>query len=369
MGELRCGALLELSDRVEWLLPPTYFEAPRCLVYSNMDALHPRQSAHHLAAVYVARVYRIEGVPLCRLPPETKLVVVGADDFIPVVDGIAVDCQLPPYWDAQQARDRVTQPRQEVSVDEEAILIARFGLRTWGHWLGELLPKVVVVETMFPGRYRYVLPSTVKSDPVLSTLRQSLESYGVGRDRIAFVQPNRNYRFRRLHCVGPVRSQRKFHPDVLQLMRRSMRRPMVQPPRGKIALLRTDVLRRNVSNIDEIKDELKADGFTIVSIGNLRFEAQVATFAGAASVVGVLGSGLAGLMFSPLGVQVLTLAPGGWSDDFFLALMQERRARLADIRGESEATNARDVSAAPFHIAPRDLWSGLRALRAAGRYA
>ena len=62
----------------------------------------------------------------------------------------------------------------------------------------------------------------------------------------------------------------------------------------------------------------------MVEIGGLSFAEQVATFAAAQTIVGVLGSGLSGMLYSPAGVRVLTLAPSRWSDLFFFALMQNR---------------------------------------------
>ena len=38
------------------------------------------------------------------------------------------------------------------------MIVARYGFGTWGHWIGELLPKIVTVEAAFPGRFSFAIP-------------------------------------------------------------------------------------------------------------------------------------------------------------------------------------------------------------------
>jgi capsular polysaccharide biosynthesis protein len=100
----------------------------------------------------------------------------------------------------------------------------------------------------------------------------------------------------------------------------------------------------------------------MVEIGSLPFADQVATFAAAETVVSVLGSGLSGLLYAPSGVNVLTLAPSRWLDLFFFALMQNRDAHLADIRGPQDPADPRDAAVARFVVERQEIRLGLRAL-------
>ena len=105
-----------------------------------------------------------------------------------------------------------------------------------------------------------------------------------------------------------------------------------------VALLRRESTTRNLANVEEVCTYLQSRGWSIVDIALLDFLDQVTVFASAENIISVLGSGLTGLMYSPEGAKVVTLAPSNWGDLFFFSLMQERRVRLADIRGLSSAS-------------------------------
>ncbi len=79
-------------------------------------------------------------------------------------------------------------------------------------------------------------------------------------------------------------------------------------------------------------------------------------------MVSVLGSGLTGLLYAPEGVEIITLAPSKWGDQFFFALMQDRRASLVDLRGPSVSADPDAARTANFQISLTDLVDGLAAL-------
>ena len=93
------------------------------------------------------------------------------------------------------------------------------------------------------------------------------------------------------------------------------------------------------------------------------------SFRRAHHVLSVLGSGLTGMIYSPDGADVVTLAPSNWSDRFFFAIMQNRDARLVDIRGRSRATDTAGAAGAPFHRdrCSRSRIAGVESFQAVGR--
>lgn len=357
--------LSQLADREVCLLRGCRYPVPRCLVYSNFPEVNPAFGAHHLQHLYVPRVAALSGVVLAKLPASTGLVVAGDDGFLPVVDRRAIVAeQIPPHWSLAQVEEAVARAGSGTEIDHRAILIGRFGIRTWGHWLGELLPKVVCAEYFAPKQFQYVLPASVTEDPHFRNVMASLAHYGVGPERLTTLSNGRPYRFAELWCVSSVWSDHMLHPEVGELMRWSVRpsaRDVAECP-DAISLLRTEDQTRNVANAEEIAACLGDAGFTAVEIGRLPFWKQVRTFAAARSVVGVLGSGLTGLIYAQPGVQVVTLAPGGWSDRFFFGIMQTRSAILADIRGPTLPNETRGPAAAKFEIDRHQLRHGLDAV-------
>ena len=72
---------------------------------------------------------------------------------------------------------------------------------------------------------------------------------------------------------------------------------------------------------------------------------------------------------APRGVKVLTMAPAEWGDLFFFALMQERDAAYADIRGRSTAQDAAGVGTASFTVPLDALRRGLAAIGLKAQYS
>jgi capsular polysaccharide biosynthesis protein len=358
---LRPVELADFAVSQETLLDAAEFEAPSCLVYTNYPVLEPTAGGQHLNNLYVARNHQLNAITLGKLPQKTDLAVIGGEDFIPLADGHVLAEQMPPYWKHDDVPTILGASRPRIDVDGRAVLIGRYGLRTWGHWLGEILPKLVCIETAFPGKYRYVLPEAIFSDPVLRPLLESIWYYGIDLARIVPVQPNTDYRFSELYAVSPAWTRNKLHPGAVELMRAHMLPPRETAPR-KVAFLRTESNTRNIVNISAIIAELMSRGFAMIEVGTLPFADQIATFAAADTVVAVLGSGLTGLPYSPLGVRVLTLAPARWSDLFFFALMQTRDAKLADIRGPQDPTDKRPPAQAKFMVELGEVRRGLQEL-------
>ncbi len=341
------------------LLRPTTIDVPACLVHTNMTEFDWDFGRHLLATLYTPRSCRLAPVQLRRFRSSTWVAVPTGEDLIPVCDGWIPTEQVNPGWDASRLREAVAGCGPEVEVDRAVVVLGRYGLRTWGHWLGELLPKVACLERFSPGQFSYGLPADILHDAHLRTARKSLRFHGVNDDRVVTLEVGRRYRFRELFAVSSVWSDRMMHPGAVETMRQAI---PAQPRGDRVALLRRELATRRVANLDELRPLLEAADIRIVEIAELPFSAQVTIFQRADVVISVLGSGLTGLIYSPPGVKVVTLSPIGWADDFFFALMQNRSARLAEIRGPSTNDDPRGVGVSSFTVPPAALRRGLRAL-------
>ena len=352
-----------ITTAVACLLPPAEIEVSGCLAYTNIPDFGWDFGNHLLRTLYRPRICRLAAVELRRFPSDARLAVPSGEEMLPICGEHVAGEQVHPSWSDEGLQQAIAGCETTDCIDESAIIIGRFGMRTWGHWLGELLPKIVCVEAMEPGRYRYLFPAPLMSDPLLKPQRESLEFYGLGPDRLHLLEPGRSYRFRELAWVSSVWSDRMMHPAAIEAMRKHASIHSEGIGRtDRIALLRRESSTRNLANLDEILWFLRSHAWNIIDIGELSFAEQVATFEAASAVISVLGSGLAGLMYAPRGVKVLTLTPVGWADGFFFAMMQNRNAALAEIRGLKSPADPRPVAISSFHVKVADIERGLRGL-------
>lgn len=364
LNKVRSIPLRDLSVHSRIMLGATYWEAPECIVYSNFSRLNRSFGMHHERGLWVRAVHTIPEVILGRLPQSTDLVVPSGEDFIPITQHAeALAEQVPPYFKSDDLEKVLSWEGPVIEIGHPSVIIGRFGIRTWGHWIGELLPKIIVVEESLPLRYKYILPAEIRSLSGFTTLLESLQYYGIGLDRLVLLSPGR-YHFSELYAVSSVWSPTKIHPDAVALMRTSIKVPLQQIRRGKIALLRNESKTRNIENVKEVARILSENGFTPVDIGHLSFADQVQAFASAEVVAGVLGSGFSGLLYSPDNVKVLSFAPSSWGDLFFFSLMQLRNAKLVDIRGLPAKGDQRTSANAQFELKTSEVLGGLSILDA-----
>jgi tetratricopeptide (TPR) repeat protein len=355
-----------MATETDEIIPCREFTSPACVRYTNFQEMNPTFGSHHVENLYVEKKRWVPAVSLCRLPANARLAVPNGEEFVAIVGATLVAEQFRRDWNDRSLGDALAACTRDGIIDEPAVLIGRYGIRTWGHWLGELLPKVVAVEARWPGRFRFIVPDRFTYDPVHKTAMDSLAYYGIGKERLILVPPQMMYACSNLYVVTSTWSaERMLHPDVAALMReRGPRDREPAPGWLKVALLRRSTRTRNVRNIAAVEEILVARGFTIVDIEQLNFRQQVDLFKNASAVVCVLGSGLSGMIYAPRGVQVLTLAPGEWGDLFFYSMIQDREAVFADIRGRTIATDRDGAAISGFTVPTEALLAGLDAIGA-----
>jgi len=343
---------------------------PSILIGDNWDEHNPGFGAHLRRDIYGARTVQLDRIALVRLPGGTLLY---GGSFAVLVDGRWLRDQLHSSWrlTSDGSFDEGGNGRPVIDVATETVLVARFGVATWGHWLGELLPRMVLAERCFPDRFSYSLPRSVFTEPdgtIWGAIRQSIAAYGIALDRCIPIDGGCNYRFRAAHAVTSVWSDRIMHPAAVLAMREDIRLPVPTPelPGGRMSLLRTETPSRQIANLAEIAELLAERGYNPVQIGRLPFLKQVGLFHAATSVVSVLGSGLSGLLYSPEGLAVASLAPDNFGDSFFYALAQNRRARYFDLRGPALLGREQIQHRNPFSISLVTLTAALDRLDATG---
>jgi hypothetical protein len=322
----------------------------------------------------LARRFAQPAVELYRYPPGTRVTGGGAEPYVTLADGCLVRQQLPDWATDPPGLAREIAAASDVQlVQAPCLLVARFGDVTWGHFVCEMLPKIVLAEAAAPQRFTYVVPSrTTRSgtgvpERYVRAVMESLHAYGIEDYRLLRLPPRGVLSFDALFDLSgmfPVPGQEFFgmHPGVLSLMANRVRGAAGAdlPPRPYLVRGAGDL--RQMSNAGEIEAVARRHAYTPIELTDLSFAQQVGLFRNAEAIAGALGSGFVGMMFAKPGLQVATLAPAEWPDNYFVNLFQKQDVRHADVRGISLGS---DVSRSPFAVPVADFSSALELLGSA----
>lgn len=333
---LRSTPLAEVAISSDMIEQAMIIELPCSIVTSNLADTNEPFDRHMQDFVYAPRTAKVDAISLIGLPPGTT--VFGGGHFLTAVNDKFIAEQYPPYIGTfvSTLAEITDASRPVIEVSGEKLLVGRFGITTWGHWLGELLPKVILAERSFPGRFTYVLPvqavDRLRPNSIWSSIAESLEACGMGSDRLFTTDDNFNYSFKTLFALTSLWSDHIMHPRASESLRQSV--SAIPPSSHKmLAVLRDPQFGRTLVNADEVYTLLQSHGFVLQTTGQLSFAEQVGAFKGANAVFGVLGSDLTNLLFSPVGIDVVTVGPDIFGDRFFYALVLDRGGRMADLRG------------------------------------
>ncbi|HEX7389883.1 MAG TPA: glycosyltransferase family 61 protein, partial [Acidiphilium sp.] len=341
----------------ETLHPGRQSGLPASVVYTNATLLGLDAFARSMSqGIYAARNVTFEPILLGALPQGCRLL--GGDSFwVETDDSLAADQINPLTADIPAIRDQLAAlPFDEERIGSPCLLVARYGEITWGHWVGEILPRAILAEEAWPGRFRYVVSEAItrpgENRDYATAILETLAAYGIHEDRLLRLRPDRHYRFDHLHAITGIWSPHGMNPDAMRVMRESLKAPEQRGSAGRLAILRRDAATRGIFNQSEIESLLTARGFIIVDPVRLPFIDQIALFRDAEMIFGVLGSGLIGLIYAPEAMRVVTAAPGDWADPYFHMLIKARNGWQADLRGSTLWTGSGLPRDAPFLLDP-----------------
>jgi hypothetical protein len=361
-----------LADFQADLLPAQAIALPNPLVYLNIASQERSVFRHRLMTANAARIAPQPGVGLYRYPPGTLVDGDEVEPYATLAQGILVRQQIPDWVTDFAGLEAALAARgaQAPVVQAPCLLVARFGDATWGHWVCEMLSKIVLAESVEPRKFTYVVPARITrtggpiANNYVRAVLQSLHAYGIEPHRLLRVPPHHPLRFDALFDMSgifPVPGERFFgmHPGLLALMQTQLKTVSTDalPTRPYITRRADDT--RQIANADAVLHTLRGHGYTQVDIAGFDFDQQVRLFRQANSVAGVLGSGLTGLIYAPPELPVLTLAPQEWRDMYFVNMFQKKRVMQVDIRGISTCAGKGDVARCAFSVPVVDIDEGM----------
>jgi hypothetical protein len=343
------------------LLPTQIHNSINPLIHSNVDRLNDAAFNRWLFWCNTARQVVQAAVVIGRYPLGSLLD--GAGPYAVLAGAVFIEDQLlGSQFDPAIAFARLTYGRASaIQVAHPCLLACHTGSRTWGHWLLDMLPKIVLAEAAYPDKFTFVIPAPKSQhsapDHFDTAVVDSLAAYGIGPNRLLHVLPDKIYQFRALHDIADIVCD-GMHPGVLDVMRERVKVPRASGNR-LTSILRGDVGRRTIVNLAAIDDVLRQHRAATLDPSRALFAAQVNAFRGSEIIVGDLGSNIAASIYMQRDASIVTLAPSGWYDGYFVNIFQRLGLRHADIRGLSFGMHSEGRGEAPYSINPRDLTKAL----------
>ncbi|MFD0463253.1 glycosyltransferase family 61 protein [Microvirga aerilata] len=207
----------------------------------------------------------------------------------------------------------------EPDVIEELTLIAHNeGGGTWGHWLVENLPRILLFKRLHPTG-RIALPRAY-TEPS-NNFGLSLRFYGIEPESIIALDKHKSYRFRSAAFVDQVTHAGAAHPLIFYLLQSVADTIQVDLVSSRLFIDRaTGRPSREIENLSEVAQCALDKGFVRGPLGSAPFEGQAAIWRRATHFVGVLGSDLTGIVFGKAGQEILSITPDFHGDNFFFDL-------------------------------------------------
>jgi len=251
---------------------------------------------------------------------------------------------------AERLRAKLAQsadaPLDERFRDDTVLISHHEGGSTWGHYLCQSLPRILLFLEAFPSA-KVAVP-VWHADGALG-FGEALALYGVPRERLAAVHPDMIYRFRRAILMDFLFNFQVAapHPLVMPLLRR-FAAPTAAFPHDRAAIDRRRAAfikrwpdaNRAIGNAEEVNHLMRRREIAIYGPGEISLAEQIDLWQRHDLVIATLGSDLSNMVFARPGTRVLVLAPHWFGDAFFFELAVAAGIQWYEIRcGEMAERN------------------------------
>lgn len=234
-------------------------------------------------------------------------------------------------------------------------LLRKPGDSNYGHWLVEILPRVLELRATFPDAD---LKFGVPSGPInmRTTRNYTLGFLGVTPDQIIPLAGHATLVEDLVLVTSNSIHNHTHHHEGVNAVAELGRRAAATGRGPKRLFVRRVSRKRLLLNENELAAIAEDWGFTVISPEKLSAKQQIEAFADAQIIVGATGAAMTNAMWAAPGCHVACLTPNTGSDHFFFDLSTIRGQRHATIFGQSVGEGVH----ADFHVKPTDFLRWLR---------
>lgn len=231
---------------------------------------------------------------------------------------------------------------------------------TFGHWLVELLPRLSLYETLLdPHLSSWKIGISASSKLVGLTLR-ALQMLGYQENRIIQL-PDSPVSVDRMY-FSSVRSLYPgwISPFAISFLQRLLPRHGQKQNGLRLFVTRNDASDRHLTNIEEIQQLLSKYGYQRIDTGTLDFQEQIELFSRAKSVVGIIGSALANIVFCETATPIIFLSPDTMAGTWFYDLASIKNLPYSVVYGP--ASQRKKSYRSDFSVCREDVQAALDSL-------
>lgn len=213
-------------------------------------------------------------------------------------------------------------------------------VNSWGHFIGNFLPKIAALESISESELQVLLPSNVDSH-IQEVVEYCVRQHG--SFKIIFVPPEKKIRCEKLfYCSSPsfIADHALFmHLSFVNISRfskskvyeyaKSLKKDRVVGHRKKLFIARNS--SRNIKNYQEIETFFSGLGFYIVQPHLLSLDDKISLFSGATHIAGPGSSGFLNMIFCQSGARALVFNNFSRTLDLYDDLLRDQSLFAHDV--------------------------------------
>jgi hypothetical protein len=168
------------------------------------------------------------------------------------------------------------------------------------HWLTDCLTRLLAIEPFLTPDTVLLLPGKLER---LSFVRDTLSAFSIS---VVYYDPARAVLLDTLILPTHIAPAGNYHSGIIGRVRERLSRPVI-PAGRNIYVSRRNAARRTISNEEEVRQTMEANGFESHYFENYSFADQTSIMSQTHCLAGLHGAGLANMIFMPPGGEVLEM--------------------------------------------------------------
>ena len=229
----------------------------------------------------------------------------------------------------------------QVHQDHHFIIVKQNWDWNYGHWIIDNFARLSSLSDVVDlARSQFVIPNT-HLESMREVMLDSLALLGVRSEQIVIAH---SLPIKIQHGIYPTpMTKAPFvkHPEAVAFLTGLVPRARAlggrnHAPAGRIYLSRAKFGSRRLLNESDLLPTLEADGYCVLFPEELSLFDQMATFAEATHVIGVMGAAFSNVVFAPRGVKQLCLGTQTMGHDYFYDIACLKQGVYVGLQGSAD---------------------------------